>query len=57
MDLPWKPLPCHSGYFMLLGIQACRHLVPIGPKDYFTNHNYEPGINKMKLWMPGTVSA
>lgn len=53
MDLPWKPLPCHSGYFMMVDVQACRHLVPT---DYFTNHNYESGISIQKLAMPGSVS-
>ena len=34
MALPWKPLRCHSGYFMMVDVQACRSLVPA---DYFTN--------------------
>ena len=54
MPLPWKPLPCHSGYFMMVDVSACRPLVP---KDYFTNHRYEPAINTYKLSMPGSTSA
>ncbi len=32
MDLPWKPLPCKSGYFMVVDISKCRDLIP---KKYF----------------------
>ena len=28
MDLPWEPLPCHSGYFMMVNIEKCKDMVP-----------------------------
>ena len=64
MDLPWKPLPCESGYFMMVDVQACRPLVP---KMYFETHDYdkfdegyEAGktklITKYNLRLPGSVT-
>ena len=28
MSLPWEPLPCYSGYFMMADISKCRPLIP-----------------------------
>ena len=28
MDMPWKPLPCQSGYFLMADVSECRSLVP-----------------------------
>ena len=39
MDMPWKPLPCHSGYFMMVDVKECRNLVP---QSYFDSHEYDP---------------
>ena len=39
MDLPWEPLPCHSGYFMMASVDKCRELIP---DLYFKTHDYEP---------------
>ena len=61
MDLPWEPLPCASGYFLMADITNCRHLIP---EVYFNTHEYEPGhtvemesssnhIVKNKTYMPG----
>ena len=52
MSLPWQPLPCHSGYFMMVNIRNCAHLIP---KVYFETHDYEnsePKIIKNHLYMP-----
>jgi len=38
MDLPWTPLPCNSGYFLLADISKCKKLVP---KRFFETHDYE----------------
>ena len=39
MDLPWEPLPCSSGYFLMVDITKCRGLIP---HKYFESHDYEP---------------
>jgi aspartate/methionine/tyrosine aminotransferase len=41
MDLPWEPLPCPSGYFLMADVTKCRYLIP---KVYFETHEYEPGF-------------
>ena len=51
MDLPWEPLPCYSGYFMLVDISKCRSLVP---ELYFKTHDYDlyddpPASNDNKI--------
>lgn len=57
MDLPWKPLPCHSGYFMIADASDCRKLVE--PK-YLQTHDYDAGdadahqMPKVKMFMPQT---
>jgi hypothetical protein len=38
MDLPWEPLPCNSGYFLMADISKCRDLIP---KKYFETHEYD----------------
>lgn len=27
-NLPWKPLPCEGGYFVMIDIRECEHLIP-----------------------------
>ena len=54
MEMPWKPLPCHSGYFMMVDVQACRPLVP---ESYFTSHDYDPDVTSHRLSMPGSITA
>lgn len=60
MDLPWEPLPCPSGYFLMADVTKCRNLIP---PVYFETHEYEPGhtaeaaqasdhIVKNTLYMP-----
>ena len=60
MDLPWEPLPCMSGYFLMADVTKCRALIP---SVYFETHEYEPGytpesandsdhIVKNTLYMP-----
>jgi len=41
MDLPWEPLPCMSGYFLMADVTKCRSLIP---SVYFESHEYEPGF-------------
>jgi len=54
-DLPWTPLPCESGYFMLADVSKCRDLIP---DRFFKSHSYEIGdpfpIPKHELYIPGT---
>ena len=49
MALPWKPLPCQSGYFLICDISACRPLIPA---SYFESHEYETGISINRVSMP-----
>jgi len=28
MALPWEPLPCHTGYFLMTDVSKCRDLIP-----------------------------
>ena len=57
MDLPWKPLPCQSGYFLMADISACKPLIP---SNFLETHDYDPVspdgtvIPKVELYMPGT---
>ena len=61
MALPWEPLPCHSGYFLMADVTKCRDLIP---RKYFQSHEYEPEttdekmnklvIKKHELYMPNT---
>lgn len=39
MSLPWEPLPCSSGYFMMVDISKCRHLIPA---KFLETHEYDP---------------
>ena len=54
-DMPWKALPCHSGYFMIVDVSKCRDLVPA---KYFETHHYDQGEpnppQKYELYLPGT---
>ena len=58
MALPWKPLPCEGGYFLMADVRECRSMIPA---KYLTTHEYEeddgrPLIGKYHLNMPdGTV--
>ena len=54
MDLPWTPLPCMSGYFLICDISKCRHLIP---SIYLEGHEYDddPKIPKNIVNMPGTT--
>ena len=38
MALPWKPVPCQGGYFIMADITECRDLIP---EKYQTTHDYE----------------
>ena len=38
MNLPWEPLPCNSGYFLMADIDKCKAIVP---NLYFQTHEYE----------------
>ena len=38
MSLPWEPLPCDSGYFLMVDVSKCRDLIP---KMYFEDHDYD----------------
>lgn len=38
MDLPWEPLPCMSGYFLMADVTKCKHLIP---DKYFESHEFE----------------
>mmetsp|Transcript_10138 Transcript_10138/g.17101 ORF Transcript_10138/g.17101 Transcript_10138/m.17101 type:complete len:119 (+) Transcript_10138:980-1336(+) len=55
MDLPWEPLPCHSGYFLMANVSKCRPLVP---QKYFESHEYDGAdengykIKTNELYMP-----
>ena len=56
MDLPWKPLPCHSGYFLMADVSECRNLIP---SRYFDSHDYDEANEEgykhacNHLYMPG----
>ena len=39
MELPWEPLHCSSGYFMMVDVSKCRSLIP---QKYFETHDYDP---------------
>ena len=56
MELPWVPLPCYSGYFLMADISKCRSLIP---DKYFESHEIDsmddplqPPVNKYHLYMP-----
>ena len=54
MDLPWKPVYCEGGYFLMADIRPCRDLIP---QKYLTTHDYEeddgrPLVGKYHLNMP-----
>ena len=61
MSLPWEPLPCDSGYFLMVDVSKCRDLIP---KMYFEDHDYDKYdspkpkdkdlIQKNYLYMPTT---
>lgn len=38
MKLPWKPLKCEGGYFLMANISECKHLIPA---KYLSSHSYE----------------
>jgi hypothetical protein len=55
MDLPWEPLPCYSGYFLMVNIEKCKPLIP---EKYLNSHDYDPEgeqVMKNTLFMPGTT--
>ena len=66
MDLPWEPLPCQAGYFMIADVTKCRDLIP---KIYFQTHECESGYDAEKaktdsnhivkniLYVPGSEGA
>lgn len=47
--IPWKPLPCEGGYFLMVDISECEAIIP---ELYKTTHDYEEGVNKYRLQMP-----
>lgn len=59
MSLPWEPLACDSGYFLMVDVSKCRPLIP---QMYFETHDYdmhdeppateETKIQKNYLYMP-----
>ena len=51
MALPWEPLHCNSGYFMMVDVSKCRNLIP---KKYFETHDYVEGLATNKIYLPGT---
>lgn len=51
MPLPWEPLECASGYFLMVDVSKCRNLIP---KKYFESHDYVDGIATNKIYLPGT---
>ena len=52
MSLPWEPLSCRSGYFLMVDISKCRPLIP---QIYFETHDYdEEDIPKNRIYMPGS---
>lgn len=51
MPLPWEPLHCNSGYFMMVDVSKCRNLIP---KKYFESHDYVEGLATNKIYLPGT---
>jgi aspartate/methionine/tyrosine aminotransferase len=48
-NLPWEPLSCEGGYFVMVDITKCMDQVP---EKYKTSHDYEEGVNKYRLNMP-----
>ena len=54
MDLPWEPLKCEGGYFMIADITKCVDLIP---DKYKASHDYEdpakgPPVRKFEMTMP-----
>jgi len=54
MPLPFKPLHCEGGYFLIADISECRHLIP---ERYLKTHDYQlpehgPKTNSYPLNMP-----
>lgn len=49
MDLPWEPLPCHSGYFMMVDITKCKDVIP---QSYFETHDYDTDLCINRLYLP-----
>jgi len=54
MNLPWKPVLCQGGYFVMADITTCRDLIP---QKYLASHDYEPAddqapVLKYHLNMP-----
>ena len=38
MEVPFKPVHCEGGYFLISDISECRHLIP---ERYLTTHDYQ----------------
>lgn len=56
MNLPWKPIPCEGGYFLMVDISECADMIP---DKYKNTHNYEDPndpdpVHKYELYMPKT---
>ena len=54
MALPWKPVSCEGGYFLMADITPCVDLIP---DKYLNTHDYEPEdgrapIAKNRIMMP-----
>ena len=54
IDLPWEPITCEGGYFLVLDVHK---LKPIIPAKYFETHDYEdpasgPAVSKYRYNMP-----
>ena len=52
-DMPWEPLPCEGGYFVMTDISKCKDLIP---EKYLSSHDYEASpenpVTKYELNMP-----
>lgn len=46
MELPFKPVDCEGGYFLMADISECKHLIP---ERYLTSHDYELPENGPKI--------
>lgn len=54
MGLPWEPLKCEGGYFMMADITKCADLVPEKYKTTIDYEDPEKGapVKKFDLYMP-----
>ena len=53
-EIPWKPVLCQGGYFMMADVSECRDVIP---EQYLLSHDYEtedgsPPVKKARYNMP-----